>query len=439
MRSHGYWLGVVGLALSDATMYYRMATMGDDGTLRLLAFWVGVVGAVAGYAGWLLWLGVVLRARAGKVGRGSVVDGVLIGASTASVFALAVVLPQLRSTGPHIDQVWFLGCLAADALLLWLAFTLLVTRPGDRRALVVLIGIGLHVVVDTLHASALGPPTELRMRVSELVLVATFITWLGALAIRRSGSPAEGATHRVAKARSAGLVIALVAPGLVAAVRFGDGFGADLAFFVGSVTMLAVLVSMRIRGLVADLATSAAELAHRANHDHLTGVWNRSALADFLTAGEGTADGGSAIRAVLYLDLDGFKAVNDTFGHDAGDAVLVEVAGRVQNAVRGVDRVARVGGDEFVVVVTDVDTDVEAFVDRLDRVLNRADYEWAGTALDLGVSVGLARRSADRAGTNSDLYRSLLAEADLAMLEAKQERKQEARAENRSEPDLTPS
>lgn len=417
LRQTGFLFGVVGLALSDAGMYIRMMTDAEP-TISAAAFWVGAIGAFFGYGGWILWLSAIAKLRADAVGRGVLLDGLLLGISSVSAFAVAVVLPQLRSTEAQIDQLWFLGCLVADGVLVWLALAVFVTKPGSRRAQLILIGIGLHVVVDVLHSSALGTAGYWRMRAAEGLLVVTFLIWLAVI----RGADEEGrtteASKRVADLRTIGLVTALAGPGLLLASRLWP-VRVDEAIVVGVVVfLLAALTALRIRGLVSDLSASNRALAHQAHHDHLTGVWNRAALADHL----GRRDD-EPVRAVIYLDLDGFKGVNDTFGHDAGDSVLIDVAERIQQAVRGSDRVARLGGDEFVVVVTDADTDVDAFIERLDRVLNARDYQWQGRVLDVGVSAGVARPDGRTEPVDADGFEALLSEADSAMLEAKRDRK----------------
>ncbi len=93
------------------------------------------------------------------------------------------------------------------------------------------------------------------------------------------------------------------------------------------------------------------QLSHRAQHDGLTGLPNRALLYERLEGEIEQAARGGSLMGLLYLDLDGFKQVNDTYGHDAGDAVLREVARRLTHGVRRGDTVARIGGDEFVVLL----------------------------------------------------------------------------------------
>jgi diguanylate cyclase (GGDEF)-like protein len=96
-------------------------------------------------------------------------------------------------------------------------------------------------------------------------------------------------------------------------------------------------------------------LAKMAQMDALTGLPNRLWLMNFLPCAIGRAAAGASVLAVLFIDLDDFKSVNDTFGHDAGDALLVAVAGRLAATIRMEDKLARLGGDEFVIVLEQAD------------------------------------------------------------------------------------
>jgi diguanylate cyclase (GGDEF)-like protein/PAS domain S-box-containing protein len=158
-------------------------------------------------------------------------------------------------------------------------------------------------------------------------------------------------------------------------------------------------------------------LRHLAQHDPLTGLTNRAALRAYLDEHlqQTPAPGRPQARAaVLHLDLDRFKAVNDTFGHALGDAVLREAAARLRACVRGGDLVARLGGDEFAVVVgARAPGALAGLAERLVRALGEP-YAIDGIRLAIGVSGGLA--VADEAGHTAD---ALLGAADLALRQAK--------------------
>ncbi|MFC3687255.1 putative bifunctional diguanylate cyclase/phosphodiesterase [Aquipuribacter hungaricus] len=163
------------------------------------------------------------------------------------------------------------------------------------------------------------------------------------------------------------------------------------------------------------------QLAYQARHDALTGLPNRAALFESLQAGLAGPAGVDPLLAVLFLDLDNFKTINDSLGHDAGDSMLVEVARRLRGAVRDGDVVTRMGGDEFVVVCHGVRDDAEAEVlaRRLLDVCTRP-LTVTGVLVHPSASMGVAR-----AGVSHATAQDLLRDADIAMYDAK------ARGKNR--------
>jgi len=156
------------------------------------------------------------------------------------------------------------------------------------------------------------------------------------------------------------------------------------------------------------------EMVHVARHDPLTDLPNRGILLDRVTSALVTASERGTDVALLFIDLDGFKPVNDRFGHAVGDTVLIEVAGRLRSAVRPADTVARLGGDEFAILLEDVEPGQPAQVStRLLAAIERG-IRIAGQDVALGASVGVAMAPAG-AGSAVELLRN----ADLAMYEAK--------------------
>src|SRR5688500_7801612 len=132
-------------------------------------------------------------------------------------------------------------------------------------------------------------------------------------------------------------------------------------------------------------------LRHQATHDALTGLPNRTLLFDSL---ERSIENGRAARtlvALMIMDLDRFKAVNDTFGHHFGDTLLKQVAFRVQNQLHDNDVVARLGGDEFAIVLPQVD-DTNEVSATARRILNTLEQPFVieGQVLDVGASIGIA-------------------------------------------------
>ncbi len=157
-------------------------------------------------------------------------------------------------------------------------------------------------------------------------------------------------------------------------------------------------------------------LEHLAYHDPLTQLPNRTLLTDRLRLSMAEAKRNQRMLAVCYLDLDGFKPVNDSWGHANGDRVLVEVAHRLTSCVRAGDTVARLGGDEFVILFGDLG-DVEECEHALERIMAalRVPFMVSGHPAHLSASVGVTLFPDDRSDPDT-----LLRHADQAMYAAKQ-------------------
>ena len=159
------------------------------------------------------------------------------------------------------------------------------------------------------------------------------------------------------------------------------------------------------------------QLAHRATHDDLTGLPNRQLLIDRLQQGVLNAERYGRGVGVVFIDLDDFKLVNDSLGHSAGDAALIEVAQRLRQAVRETDTVGRFGGDEFVVVVTEqIDDDAMLLVVERIRAALGVPMAIGGVSHTLTPSLGYC--AFPGAGRTAE---ELLMHADVAMYEAKRQ------------------
>ncbi len=184
---------------------------------------------------------------------------------------------------------------------------------------------------------------------------------------------------------------------------------------------------------ITDVVYAEERLLHDALHDTLTGLANRALLVDRLEAAilRSTRDGREV--AVLFCDLDGFKEVNDSAGHSAGDAVLIETAKRLLSVIRDGDTVARLGGDEFVLIVepwnrprrdADVERDVVTghfsleIANRIVRAISEP-FDVEGEQYQISVSVGIALGHPAPETSAADIAVELMGAADTAMYEAK--------------------
>lgn len=197
----------------------------------------------------------------------------------------------------------------------------------------------------------------------------------------------------------------------------GDGFTRDFEIQMtpemiedGRVaTVLAVVREMTARVLVRE------QLEYQATHDALTGLLNRRGFLDRLARAIEASDADTASPAVLFIDLDDFKVVNDNLGHAAGDQVLIDVAGRFSSLIGGADAAARLGGDEFAMLIDAPDAEaVATAVAR--RILEALHYPFVvnRTPVEVSASIGIAVRS-----SATDQPADLLRWADIAMYQAK--------------------
>jgi diguanylate cyclase (GGDEF)-like protein len=163
------------------------------------------------------------------------------------------------------------------------------------------------------------------------------------------------------------------------------------------------------------LAKKCQQTLHVAYHDELTGLPNRSLLLDRLKQAMARAARQQSQVALLFIDLDKFKQVNDSLGHAMGDALLQQAANRLKACVRLGDTACRYGGDEFVVMLPDIDNQdtVTAVMEKV-RVALDAPYDLQGTPIKITASIGIASYRAD-----GQSYKELIMAADNAMYLAK--------------------
>jgi diguanylate cyclase (GGDEF)-like protein/PAS domain S-box-containing protein len=156
-------------------------------------------------------------------------------------------------------------------------------------------------------------------------------------------------------------------------------------------------------------------IQHEANHDTLTNLPNRMLFMNILSIEMAQAQRGKKKFAVLFLDLDRFKEINDTLGHDIGDTLLMEVAGRLRRSVRASDTVSRRGGDEFNILLTEI-PDADAIITIAKKVVDSfsTPYEIRGHEFTMSTSVGISIYPED--GESMD---ALFKNADIAMYNAK--------------------
>lgn len=186
-----------------------------------------------------------------------------------------------------------------------------------------------------------------------------------------------------------------------------------VAFGLAPLSVLLLFVLWRVTIMI----QAEQKIRHIAHHDTLTGLPNRTFFNDRLHQAIVTAKRDKTNLALIFLDLDRFKLINDRLGHDVGDLLLKEVAKRVLGGVRESDIVARLGGDEFVVLLPAITATEDALLvaEKIHRAFKQS-FELAGHSLQISISAGIALYPEH--GSNA---KSLLKSADIAMYRAKQD------------------
>lgn len=198
-------------------------------------------------------------------------------------------------------------------------------------------------------------------------------------------------------------------------------YAQDAAAFTASEISIVEELAASLAYGIAALRTNCArqryaqQLMHQATHDVLTGLANRSLLSDRIAQAIAAAERSGRVAALLLLDLDCFKVINDSLGHPVGDALLQAVADRLCSLVRKADTVARLGGDEFVIVLPELmkGADASLVAGKVLSALTRP-FEIEGQALHVGASIGISLYPQDGSDEGT-----LLKNVDLAMYRAK--------------------
>jgi two-component system cell cycle response regulator len=179
-----------------------------------------------------------------------------------------------------------------------------------------------------------------------------------------------------------------------------------------------LLAGKRILDLQAELMAARDALQIQATHDPLTNLWNRKGIIDILKREVNRASRNGIPLSVIMVDVDGFKLINDTFGHLVGDKVLVEIAARMRESIRSYDAAGRLGGDEFLMVLPGCDTETAMYLaERVRKELTIAHFPLPEDDIfSVSISMGIAS-STMGIGLDAD---DLILSADSALLRAKQ-------------------
>jgi diguanylate cyclase (GGDEF)-like protein len=371
----------------------------------------------------------LVRLRAPGRQRDGMLDAAAMTTVVAWLFWQFLILPAAEHQDLSLSM--FVGAAYPFGdVMLFAATAILVFAPGSTRgparylvaalALTLIGDVTISLLPVLFPAMSRGVQAD---RFDGVLLVAN--SFLAAAVVHRDAAkvaePEDSTTQqRLHPVRVVFLGIALVVLPTVTGLHSFGSFVSRASLLI-SIAMLTTFILVRFVFVVREQERIKAALAHQAEHDQLTGLANRAALRADLELELFRASGFGPV--IFYMDLNGFKQINDRYGHAAGDLILVEFARRLTSTIRPADTAARLGGDEFVVLATGVDDEEGARMlgERL-RALAEEPVHWNGEDLRFGVSVGLAAWGPlDR--PNAD---ALIAVADGAMYAEKVARKQAA-------------
>jgi diguanylate cyclase (GGDEF)-like protein len=405
-------LGVLSWSIGDTLLTAESAGGGTPPVPSLAdPFWLGFYPIV--YVALVL----LMRRHIRKLGPATWLDGAVAGLGAAGVCACFAFNTILHSVGGNaaaatvaIDLAYPIG----DVLLLILAVGGTAIIPGKRNPQWLLLAgaIALNAIGDTFNLFATSGST------SHVGTIFNGIAWpTSILLISISVWMRPGHFNPLASQRTAGFLL----PGLGAcaglAILLTDTVHRVTPVAIGLATATLVTVGVRL-GLSVRRLRSLTEKRHRqAITDELTGLGNRRHLFYLLNAffaDHGDPRTADRYLSLLYVDLDHFKEINDSFGHATGDEILRQLGPRLTSSLRDTDVLVRVGGDELAVVIMDTDSEYATAV--AQRLIAKLEEPFVLHAVSVRISASIGIASAPADATDSV---SLLHCADLAMYRAK--------------------
>ena len=314
----------------------------------------------------------------------------------------------------------------ADVVFAAILIRLVPTPWGRTPSFWLLLGGVLTLLLADVLAPALDELSWTSSDRLEGVWMASYLLWAAAAlhpSVAEAARPEPETERAFSRAGLIALGVALIMPGVLLAAKAVTGQTIGIwPFVIGSVLTCALVMTRigvavrQVERMQAEREEARVALAHQATHDPLTTLPNRAQAMQVMRGALNRARRTGSVVGLLFIDLDGFKQVNDTLGHAAGDEVLVEAAARMQDGVRTGDLVARLGGDEFVVLLEPVEDEVDAVrvAERLVAALAEPIRLSTGREARIGASIGVAINS--DAAVDPD---RLLQEADHAVFRAK--------------------
>ena len=345
---------------------------------------------------------------------GDALDSAILSVGGASLMWQFVIAPVVHASGsPILAHVVSTMYPVMDLVVFAMLVRFVVTTTRRNKSTHILLGsFTLLLAADVVYALALASGTYSFGGPTDGLWMASYLL-IGVAAMHPSSREfrpsTESTSHRMSRGRLLFLCAAVLTGPLLI---IGDP--KELVVVAGAACLSFGLVMIRMTGLNRQLVSAGVELNLRASTDSLTGLANRAAFADRLQAALATVERRAGTLAVLFIDLDDFKDVNDNLGHAAGDELLSATAKRLDATIRPGDLVARLGGDEFAVLlegIPDADT-AFAVAERIVAAVGKPAVI-GDDRVEVGASVGMAMRAAD------STLDALMRDADAAMYAAK--------------------
>lgn len=419
-RERGPWAWLVGgsalWVMGDIGWDITALVSGESPTISLadipylVGYPVTAIGAVK-----------LLRLRSPRSDREGLLDGLVVSVSATMTAWQFFIAPEDDTKASFAAQVVAAAYPIGDVILLsglaWLAFS--PGRPsGALRLLMAFAGITL--VLDMGYAYATNAGTEVLMRVVNTMYPVAYLFLSRAIRHREVldvTEPVHQLVRRTNPVRLVLLGVTMYTAPMLAFVSVGHRTK-DLVIGLGGTTVLAVIVITRFVLLVREREAMETSAAYKALHDELTGLANRKLLLDRIDFAQQRHTRTGKPYAVLFIDLDRFKSVNDTWGHAVGNEVLVAVGKSLRSCVRAEDLVARIGGDEFALVCENI-TDTSMVHTMATRIVSRLGRDLPMQAKLVSASVGMVL--IEPGSTDATDAESVLHRADLAMYRVKNE------------------
>ncbi|MBT0769053.1 EAL domain-containing protein [Kineosporia sp. J2-2] len=369
---------------------------------------------------------VLVRARQQRRDVAGLIDSGVLTAGLALVSWVVLGAPIARAGDLSFpEKVVGVAYPAADILLLAVLMRLVIVPGGRTPAFRLLTGAALALLVADSVFAVLIATSGYESSAVDLVWLASYVLWGSAALHPSMRELTETHVHKpvpFTRRRLTALTVAVLLAPVILIVQLISGTAPSVWAVALASIVLFSLVVMRMNAAIQQVVVSTEQrvrlqndLAYQAAHDSLTELANRARALELIEAGlhRGQRSGGPV--GLLFIDLDHFKAVNDTHGHRAGDDVLRETAARMKRLIRAGDSIGRLGGDEFVVLIESVSTERD-LIDLAERLVASisAPMRAGGHDVVIGASIGVAVNrdgGTDAAG--------LLHEADAAAYRAK--------------------